>query len=254
MERVPHLSTMPHQENVTATFSETCYGPQVSTIRSNDTSNYGNFNSQWKSQSTQGCTSLQKIDTTNSQFPSRNSSSFCPLNDGKHPLFQCTLFKNKSPQERYIVVQKLNYCFNCLRPYHKVTHAIQTLPKNSRKRLNTYVLAIPGATLQTFVPNKNKSMSFLLQYPLRKTENIILWHDIINKTISQHKSKLYKPCSPQKLIGSVLKIKHRLSAIIYCRRIGAPNVLQQLRSTGVLVIHLVIDLLPARQVRKQFIL
>ena len=34
---------------------------------------------------------------------------------------QCTLLKNKSPQERYIVVQKLNYCFNCLSPNHKVT-------------------------------------------------------------------------------------------------------------------------------------
>ena len=100
-------------------------------------------------------------------------------------------------------------------------HAIQTLPKNSRKRLNTYVLAIPGATLQTFVRNRNKSLSFLLQYPLRKSENIILWHDIINNTISQHKSNFYKPWSPQELIGSVLKIKHRLSAIIYCQRIGA---------------------------------
>ena len=133
-------------------------------------------------------------------------------------------------------------------------HAIQTLPKNSRKRLNTYVLAIPGATLQTFVRNRNKSLSFLLQYPLRKTENIILWHDIINNTISQHKSNFYKLCSPQELIGSVLKLKHRLSAIIYCQRIGTPNVLQQLPSTGVLVIDLVNDLLPARQVRKQFFL
>ena len=116
------------------------------------------------------------------------------------------------------------------------------------------MLAIPGATLQTFVRNRNKSLSFLLQYPLRKTENIILWHDIINNTTSQHKSNFYKPCSPQELIGSVLKIKHRLSAIIYCRRIGAPNVLQQLRSNGVLVTDLVDDLLPARQVRKQFFL
>ena len=131
-------------------------------------------------------------------------------------------------------------------------HAIQTLPKNSRKRLNTYVLAIPGATLQTFVRNRNKSLSFFLQYPLRKTENIIHRHDIINNTISQHKSNFYKPCSPQELIGSVLKIKHRLSAISYCQRIGTPNVFQQLRSTGVLVIDLVNSLLPARQVRKQF--
>ena len=44
-------------------------------------------------------------------------------------------------------------------------HAIQTLPENSRKRLYTYVLAIPGATLQTFVRNRNKSLNFLLQYP-----------------------------------------------------------------------------------------
>ena len=133
-------------------------------------------------------------------------------------------------------------------------HAIQTLPKNSRKRLNTYVLAIPGATLQTFVRNRNKSLSFLLQYPLRKTENINLWHDIVNNAISQHKSNFYKPCSPQELIGSVLKIKHRLSAISYCRKIGALNVLQQLQSTGVLVIDLGNDLLPARQVRKPFFL
>ena len=47
-------------------------------------------------------------------------------------------------------------------------HAIQTLPKDSRKRLYTYGLAIPGATLQTFVRNRNKSLNFLLQYPLKK--------------------------------------------------------------------------------------
>ena len=34
---------------------------------------------------------------------------------------QCTLLKNKSPQECYIVVQKLNFCFNCSSPNHKVT-------------------------------------------------------------------------------------------------------------------------------------
>ena len=49
-----------------------------------------------------------------------------------------------------------------------------------------------------------------------------------------------------------MKIKPRLFAIIHCQRVGAPNVLQQLRSTGVLVLNLVNDLLPARQVRKQF--
>ena len=61
MERVPHLSTMPHQEKVTANSSETRCAPQVSTIRSNDTSKFENFNSQWKSQSPQRCTSPQKM-------------------------------------------------------------------------------------------------------------------------------------------------------------------------------------------------
>ena len=120
-----------------ASFSETSCAPHVSTIRSNDTCNYGNFNSQWKSLSTQRCTSPQRTVTTNSQFPSRSSSSFCPLNDGKHPLFQCTLFKNKSPRERYIVVQKLNYCFNC---NHRVTQCPSQLScefPNCNERHNT---------------------------------------------------------------------------------------------------------------------
>ena len=60
-------------------------------------------------------------DSAKQVLPSKNiQNGTSPLDDGRHPIFNCPLFKEKSPTERHESVMKSSLCFNCLSSAHKV--------------------------------------------------------------------------------------------------------------------------------------
>ncbi|XP_045775405.1 uncharacterized protein LOC123874204 isoform X2 [Maniola jurtina] len=53
--------------------------------------------------------------------PSKSKVNFvCPVCKGKHRIYECLTFKNKSPEDRSALVSSLNLCRNCLRKDHTV--------------------------------------------------------------------------------------------------------------------------------------
>ena len=63
-----------------------------------------------------------------------------------------------------------------------------------------------------------------------------MWHDVVNNTISSHRTNNYRPACFEELTNYLKSKKQQILAIVYCRREGAPDLFSQLLGTGVLII------------------
>ena len=80
---------------------------------------------------------------------------------------------------------------------------------------------------------------------------MVVWHDLINNTISRHRSNNYQPCSMRQLISFLRTNKDGFSAIVYCRRIGRGDIFQELLKSEVLVLSETKHLISKRKRKKQ---
>ena len=64
---------------------------------------------------------------------------------------------------------------------------------------------------------------------------MVVWHDVVNNTISSHKTNNYRPAGVEELTNYLKSKKQQILAIVYCRREGTPELFSQLLDTGVLI-------------------
>ena len=93
-----------------------------------------------------------------------------------------------------------------------------------------------GLSLNVRTPERSKLLQNLPNVGggLCKKSNLVIWHDVINNTITTFKQT--KACPVPELIDILLQYKDRIAAIVYVKRFGAPLCLEDLRSTGIVVI------------------
>ena len=63
-----------------------------------------------------------------------------------------------------------------------------------------------------------------------------MWHDVVNNTISSHRTNNYRPAGVEELTNYLKSKKQQILAIVYCRREGTPDLFSQLLGTGLLII------------------
>ena len=98
--------------------------------------------------------------------------------------------------------------------------------------------------------NKSKDVyNYLKSEELRNTR-IILWHDLINKTIKTHKSNNYQPQSVYQLVVSLRRLTN-LCGIVYCQRTGSPNIFDDLRTLDCPIIQVTNDILSKSEQRSE---
>ena len=103
--------------------------------------------------------------------------------------------------------------------------------------MHIYITAIPGLSLNPRVQNPLKSLVNLLQKGrLSRNDNLILWHDLVNNTITKHWRTNIPEETPVNFVRTLKKIKYKVSAIVYCRRFGAPDIYTLLKTTGIVII------------------
>ena len=111
--------------------------------------------------------------------------------------------------------------------------------------------AIPGLSLKPQTERKSKdylkSLQNLLDGSLSKKRNLVIWHDLINNTLSGHPIKEIPAETPQSLVETLRSIKHKVSAIVYCQRLGTPDVYLELKTSGIPVISVRKNLLSKRK-------
>ena len=119
-----------------------------------------------------------------------------------------------------------------------------------RKQLQELVHAGPGFSLNPESVNKSKDVyNYLKSEELRDTR-IILWHDLINNTITPHKSNNYQPQSVNQLVASLRSLTN-LCGIVYCQRTGSPNIFEDLRTLDCPIIQVTTDILSKSEQRSE---
>ena len=115
-------------------------------------------------------------------------------------------------------------------------YAVDDSPFRLRRRLLARTFANPGLS---FNPNARtylkKIDNFLSTGCLRQRVDIVIWHDLINNTLSSHRSNNYKACPVQQLLHILARHRHRIAAIVYIQREKTPYVFRQLCSSGILI-------------------
>ena len=108
-----------------------------------------------------------------------------------------------------------------------------------------------GLSFNERTPERSKLLQNLLNVGggLCKKSKLVIWHDVLNNTITPFKQT--KACPVPELIDILLRYKDRIAAIVNIKRFGAPLCLEGLRSTGIVVIDAYKQLLLHRNRKSQ---
>ena len=134
--------------------------------------------------------------------------------------------------------------------------AIQSLPGGVFRR-RQLLTALPGLHLNHLSAKfPHKTLQFQLHHlkRLQRTATqppsclkVIIWHDVINSSLTPHSSNYHKPLSPQTLVHVLsTALPCDVVAIVYCQRNGSPDVFHLLRQSFP-VLHPVKHLLSHRK-------
>ena len=75
----------------------------------------------------------------------------------------------------------------------------------------------------------NLNLQLLLRKPpLNRLSDLISWHDVINNSITPHHSNKNQPLSIDKFSNSLKIFEKQLTAIVYNRRFGTPDLFDKL--------------------------
>ena len=97
-----------------------------------------------------------------------------------------------------------------------------------------HVYGLSSLSLNPNVINAGLNLQNLLtKNPLRKHKNLIIWHDVLNNSITPHTSNRKTPLSVDELKKVLNKHQKRITAIVVNQRIGAPDLFETLCELGI---------------------
>ena len=124
---------------------------------------------------------------------------------------------------------------------------IQSTSATQQKELSPISFSAKGLSLNPNSITPVLDLGFLLRRgKLKSKANIVLWHDVISNTITEHRLNNYKAETVDSLISTLRNFSHRIAAITYCQRQGTPYIFEELLSTGILVIPAAKKLISSR--------
>ena len=120
-------------------------------------------------------------------------------------------------------------------------HSLEQLSNPEKKQFLLKILAFPGLSLNPNTTNPQKNLASLLcRAPLAEKRQVVVWHDVNNNFINSHPTNNYRALT-------------NISAIVYCRRNGTPDIRKQLISSGILVNPITRCLISKRKRRTELV-
>ena len=110
------------------------------------------------------------------------------------------------------------------------------MQKNPNWHQTTLVLKNPQ-----FSVNPEKTVQYVLGHIYPERTDMVIWHDALTKFRTNT-----RPLTPDELIQQLLPYQHRIAAIVYCHRVGAPHIYKSLFKSPFLVLGVVEDLISYR--------
>ena len=108
-------------------------------------------------------------------------------------------------------------------------HAIETLTPDEKEHFKDKIYTIPGLSLNPNTKNPRKIVQNLLSKDLKDKKDIIIWHDVLNNSISKHDSNNFRALSVLDLIETVKNLQDKLCALVYCQRNRTPYIFEELK-------------------------
>ena len=121
-------------------------------------------------------------------------------------------------------------------------HATKTLPEALQDHYKKKIYALPCLSFNPNGLKVRKTAQFELNHFFRDKKRLVIWHDVVNNSISRHRNNNNKPLTPSQLIAVLEEYQERIEAIVYCRREGTPDIYNQLKRSTLVTIHLVKDI------------
>ena len=72
-------------------------------------------------------------------------------------------------------------------------HSLKDLEQEERRKMQQKVYAVPGLSLNPNTLNRGKDLRVLLELQTLAIKQIIIWHDVLNNSISSHRTNNYTP-------------------------------------------------------------
>ena len=126
-------------------------------------------------------------------------------------------------------------------------HALKILSPASQKRVSQSCIAIPGLSFNHNALNVRKTCKYQLDHYNLNRNDVVIWHDAVNKLISRHRSNNFNALTPNQLKRILLNYKRNIYAIVFCKSVGTEDIYSKLKESGILVIIIVTDLISRRK-------
>ena len=129
-----------------------------------------------------------------------------------------------------------------------LSSALRTLSFKAQQRLKRKGLiltTIPGLNCHEETATRSKSAIFYLKK--FKNEEVIVWHDAINNSLSSHQNNHERLYSGKELANQLKPFSRRIPSIIYCQRDGTPNIYQDLKTANLPVVSITRHIISKRK-------
>jgi hypothetical protein len=120
-----------------------------------------------------------------------------------------------------------------------------------RNELQKKVYAKNGLSFNKNSRSKLKIIQNILNNNWLSKKKLIIWHDIISNSITKHYINRNKALTTKQLIEILTNYKENIEGIVYTQLEGTPNILEDLRATGIITIDIKKQLLRSNR-RKQY--
>ena len=107
-------------------------------------------------------------------------------------------------------------------------HAFETSTLEEKERYKDKIYSIPGLSLNPYTKNPRKIVQNLLAKDLKEKTDIVIWHDVLNNSISRHDSNNFQALTVPQLIDVLKGFQDKLSALVYCQRFRTPYIFDAL--------------------------
>ena len=115
---------------------------------------------------------------------------------------------------------------------------IGRIPYKFRRKLFGRTYSLGGLSFNWNAKNPLKVLQNLLtgRRILARKYEVIIWLDIMNNSISKHRSNNYTAISVEKLLQILRDFSHRIEDV-YCRREGAPDIFRKLLESKITILE-----------------
>ena len=120
-------------------------------------------------------------------------------------------------------------------------HAFYQQPPEQQEKSKHKLYMLPGLSLNCRAKNQKKVLQNLLETDLKGQSEIVIWHDVINNSLSKHKSNRKKPLKVPELLKVLEDLQDKVSALVYCHRYRTPDIFDILSQQSIPVLSIVRD-------------